>query len=291
MLTGDPAAALAALNAGLMRRRDVAYCTAALVSLVEDGDGERARARVFSAGHPLPVLLTEGATRELGRSGPLLGALEVADWPAEEVMLGAGDRLVLYTDGVTDARGPEDRFGDHRLLELLSGVDGAPPAELVRAIDGALQGFQSGPQRDDTALLAVGRLEPGELALTGGPEAVSLARAAVHARLEADLPPERLGDVMLMTSELVTNAIRHGGASGPDDRIRLRALRRGPRARIEVRDDGPGFGARPPDPLTDGGMGLELVDRLADAWGTDRRGRTTIVWFEVEPERPGAPVH
>jgi anti-sigma regulatory factor (Ser/Thr protein kinase) len=296
MLTGDPAAALAALNAGLMRRRDVAYCTAALVSLVEDGDGAGAfaRARVFSAGHPLPVLLSGGTARELGRSGPLLGAIEAADWPGEEVLLGAGDRLVLYTDGVTDARGAEDRFGDHRLLELLSGVDGAPPAALVRAIDGALQGFQSGPQRDDTALLAVGRLEPGELALTGGPEAVSLARAAVRARLEPELPPDRLGDVMLMTSELVTNAIRHGGASGPDDRVRLRALRRGRRARIEVRDDGPGFAANPPSPprpRTEGGMGLELVDRLADTWGTDRRGSTTLVWFEVEPERPGAPVH
>ncbi|MEA2385094.1 MAG: hypothetical protein QOH72_5065 [Solirubrobacteraceae bacterium] len=292
MLTGDPAAALAALNAGLMRRPDVAYCTAALVSLVEDGDDGGARARVFSAGHPLPVLLSGGgAARELGRSGPLLGALEVADWPAEEVVLGAGDRLVLYTDGVTDARGAEDRFGDHRLLSVLSGVDGAPPAELVRAIDGALRGFQSGPQRDDTALLAVGRLEPGELALTGGREAVSLARAAVRSRLEADLPPERVGDVMLMTSELVTNAIRHGGATGPDDRIRLRALRHGRRARIEVRDDGPGFAPHAPSRPTEGGMGLGLVDRLADAWGTDCRGRTTLVWFEVEPERPGPPVH
>src|SRR6185295_9922787 len=191
----------------------------------------------------------------------------------------------------TDARGTEDRFGDHRLLELLSGVDGAAPAELVQAIDGALRGFHAGPQRDDTALLAVGRLEPGELALAGGPEAVSLARAAVRARLERDFPPERLGDVLLMTSELVTNAIRHGRADGPDDRIRVRAVRRGARARIEVRDDGPGFRARSLDPPTEGGMGLELVDRLADSWGTDRRGRTTVVWFEVEPDRPGAPVH
>ena len=262
-----------------MRRQDVAYCTAALVALEEDGAGGGARARVFSAGHPLPVLLSGGVARELGRSGPLLGALEGADWPGEEVVLGAGDRLVLYTDGVTDARGAVDRFGDHRLLEL------------VQAIDGALQGFQAGPQRDDTALLAVGRLQPGELALAGGPEAVSLARAAVRVRLEDDLPAERLGDVLLMTSELVTNAIRHGGANGADDRIRVRAVRRGTRARIEVRDDGPGFRARSLDPPTEGGMGLELVDRLADSWGTDRRGRTTVVWFEVEPDRPGPQVH
>src|SRR4051794_14886152 len=208
---------------------------------------------------------------------------------------GARARPVLYTDGVTDARGERARFGDARLLELLSSVDGAPPAELVRLIDGALRGFESGPQRDDTAMLAVGRLEAGELALAGGPEAVSLARAAVRSRLDSDgaLPPERLGDVLLLTSELVTNAIRHGGAAGPDDRIRLRVLRQGSRARIEVRDDGPGF-ARPPRdtrPSAEGGMGLGLVDRLASAWGTDRTGRSTLVWFEVEPDRPAAPVH
>jgi PAS domain S-box-containing protein len=292
MLTGDPGAALSALNVGLMRRDDVAYCTAVLVALVEDDDGASARARVFSAGHPLPWLLRgHGGAEPLGRSGPLLGALEAAAWPAEEVVLGSGDRLVLYTDGVTDAHGREDRFGDHRLLELLSSVDGAAPAEVVRTIDGALRGFQAGPQRDDTALLAVARLEPGELALSGGPEAVGLARGAVRARLEGDIPPERLGDVLLMTSELVTNAIRHGEADDAGDRIRVRVLRRGAGARIEVRDDGPGFTAPPPGALEGGGMGLELVHRLADAWGTERQGATTLVWFEVEPDRPGAPVH
>jgi anti-sigma regulatory factor (Ser/Thr protein kinase) len=246
---------------------------------------------VFSAGHPLPVLLQEGVARPLGRSGPLLGALEGADWPAEEVVLGPGDRLVLYTDGVTDARGAEDRFGDARLLALLSSVNGAAPAELVRRIDGALRGFVAGPQRDDTALLAVARLEPGELALSGGPEAVSLARGAVRARLEGDLPHARLADVLLMTSELVTNAIRHGRARGTDDRILLRVLHHGRRARIEVRDSGPGFAVGPRGHAADGGLGLGLVDRLADAWGADRRGTTTLVWFEVEPERPGTPVH
>jgi anti-sigma regulatory factor (Ser/Thr protein kinase) len=291
MLTGDPGAALAALNVGLMRRDDVAYCTAALVALAEGEDGVGARARVFSAGHPLPVLVQDGGVRPLGRSGPLLGALEGADWPCEEVVLGPGDRLVLYTDGVTDARGVDDRFGDDRLLALLSTVDGAPPAQLVRTVDGALRSFEAGSQRDDTAVLAVARLEPGELALSGGPAAVGLARAAVRSRLERLLPRERLSDVLLMTSEIVTNAIRHGGAAGADDRIRLRVLDRGTRTRIEVRDAGPGFSVRPPAPPGEGGMGLGLVDGLADAWGADRRGTTTLVWFEVEPDRPGAPIH
>jgi len=293
MLTDDPGAALAALNAGLMRRDDVAYCTAALVALTDDGD--RARARVYSAGHPLPVLLQAGVARPLGRSGPLLGALEDARWPASDAVLGPGDRLVLYTDGVTDARGPRDRFGDERLLELLSSVDGAAPAALVKAIDGAIRGFEHGPQRDDTALLAVARLRTDELAFPGGPSAVALARAAVAGRAEGALPPGRLRDLALMTSEVVTNAIRHGGAAGPQDRVRVRVLTGGPRVRVEVRDDGPGFDPSACAPAAaapgEGGMGLGLVAGLADAWGAEREGRTTVVWFEVDPARPGSPIH
>jgi GAF domain-containing protein/anti-sigma regulatory factor (Ser/Thr protein kinase) len=294
MLTGDPEAALAALNAGLMRRDDVAYCTAALVSLVETPEG--ARARILSAGHPLPVVMQDGRARALGRPGPLLGAIEDASWPAEEVALRPGDRLVLYTDGVTDARGPTDRFGDERLLALLSSVDGAPPSEVVQHVERALREYEDGPARDDTAVLAVGRLHPDELALPGGPEAVGLARAALRARLEGDMTPERLGDVLLIASELVTNAIRHGGAERPDRRIRVRARRLGARLHLEVRDDGPGFGAAPAPVPGDadgapGGMGLELVARLANAWGTERQGRTTLVWADLDPDRPGAPVH
>jgi PAS domain S-box-containing protein len=293
MLTDDPGAALAALNAGLMRRDDVAYCTAALVALVDEGD--RARARVYSAGHPLPVLIQGGAARPLGCSGPLLGALEDARWPPAETVLGPGDRLVLYTDGVTDARGQRDRFGDERLLELLSSVDGAKPAALVQAVDGAIRGFERGSQRDDTAVLAVARLRTDELALPGGASTVALARTAVVGRVEPELTGDRLRDVVLMTSEVVTNAIRHGGAVGPDDRIRLRVLTAGPRVRVEVRDDGPGFppGSPPVAPAVpgEGGMGLELVAGLADAWGADREGPSTVVWFEVDPARPASPIH
>jgi PAS domain S-box-containing protein len=287
ILTGDPQAALAALNAGLMRRSDVAYCTAALLSLVETPDG--ARARVLSAGHPLPVLMRDGDATPFGRPGPLLGAIEGAEWPVEEIPLATGDRFVLYTDGVTDARGPADRFGDARLLELLGSMDGQGPAEVVQAVEQTLRRYQAGPQRDDTAVLAVGRLRDGELAFPGGPEAVGLARAAVRSRLERHLAPERLGDAALLTSELVTNAVRHGGADGPGDRVRVWVQHTGARVRVEVCDDGPGFGASRSEPGA--GMGLELVARLADAWGSERDGAATVAWFEVEPDRPRSPVH
>ncbi len=64
-----------------------------------------------------------------------------------------GDVLVLYTDGVTDTRGADGRFGDARLLATLRGVQDAPGA--VAAIDRALNAFQVGAQADDTAVLAL----------------------------------------------------------------------------------------------------------------------------------------
>ena len=80
---------------------------------------------------------------------------------------------------------------------------------------------------------------------------------------------------MVMSSELVTNAIRHGRATGPEDRIRVRLARLGDRVRVEVRDDGPGFEATacatPPEV---GGLGLQLVDRMAGAWAAEREGST-----------------
>ena len=97
-----------------------------LVAL-HDGEGDGARARVLSAGHPLPVLVRDGEATELGRSGPLLGALEGADWPAEEFVLGPGDRLVLYTDGLIERRGESIDRGLERLLAAVQ-RDTAPEA-------------------------------------------------------------------------------------------------------------------------------------------------------------------
>jgi signal transduction histidine kinase len=53
--------------------------------------------------------------------------------------------------------------------------------------------------------------------------------------------------------------------------------------RVAVVDSGPGFAAseRPSSPGVDGGFGLFLVDRIADRWGTDGEGATTV-WFELD---------
>jgi anti-sigma regulatory factor (Ser/Thr protein kinase) len=116
----------------------------------------------------------------------------------------------------------------------------------------------------------------------GGPYAAVAARRALGS-LSNLLGRDRLEDVCLLVSELVTNGVRHAGAT-EDDELHLLALRHGDRLRIEVSDRGPGFDGRPrPRNRVDqtGGWGLFLVERLADRWGVHREEDANIVWFEV----------
>ena len=101
-------------------------------------------------------------------------------------------------------------------------------------------------------------------------------------------PPTR-GVVELLTSELVTNAVRHG-SNDPHQSILLAARRMNGAVRVEVCDEGyAGFQERPDvgDPLEPGGNGFVLIDALAARWGVDP-GSPTCVWFEAEPEQLAA---
>ncbi len=119
--------------------------------------------------------------------------------------------------------------------------------------------------------------------IAGGPYAATAARRALGG-LRDVIGTQKLDDVYLLVSELVTNGVRHGGA-GEDDVMELTALRHGNRLRVVVTDWGPGFDGRPrPRNRADqtGGWGLFLVERLAERWGTQRSDDATTVWFELK---------
>lgn len=93
-----------------------------------------------------------------------------------------------------------------------------------------------------------------------------------------DTPTRRV--LELLTSELVTNAVRHG-ASDPHESILFHAKRTDGAIRVEVCDEGHGFAGEPDqgDLLEPGGHGLMLVQTLAERWGTNP-GNPNCVWFE-----------
>jgi hypothetical protein len=150
-LTGDPARALAHLNGVLRAQPGMPLCTAICARLDERPDGG-ALLSLASAGHPPPLLVRGAGVEPLAGSGTIAGAFDGEDWQAREVELRRGDVLVLYTDGVLDAVGPEDRYGEGRLRAALEELTG-PVEERVPALAERLEAFRSGDRRDDLTVL------------------------------------------------------------------------------------------------------------------------------------------
>ena len=289
-LTAEPRAALDELNHALRRRGGMSLTTVVAVAMPTELPGE---ALLLLAGHPPPLLLRDGRVRPVGRHGPMLGAVEVADWPPETVALASGDLLVLYTDGVLDAvLESGERFGEERLARLVERA-GGEAASLVEALEHELAGLRL---RDDVALLAIRCAGPPALlaheapvadieallalTLPGGPAAPGEARRAVTRALAGHVAAEAEGDALIVVSELVTNAVRHGGARADSDTVSLHVGLTPAGVRIEVTDPGAGFRPGGHGPRADGGYGLHLLDRLATRWGVAGAEPVTV-WVEL----------
>jgi sigma-B regulation protein RsbU (phosphoserine phosphatase) len=129
------------------------FCTAVVLRLRRTGGGWRAT--VASGGHPLPLLRRPGRPPEpVGRHGHLIGVMPVAEFPATEFGLEAGDALVLFTDGVTEGRRGGGFYGIERLVQVVDRHRGAA-AEVTDAILGDVMAYQSGDARDDIAVVTV----------------------------------------------------------------------------------------------------------------------------------------
>jgi serine phosphatase RsbU (regulator of sigma subunit) len=155
---GDPApgAVLTQLDRALRRYGDGHLCTAVYAHVRADGDGIAVELGV--AGHPPPVVAGPDGARLLDVSGAMLGAFASADVGEVALRLGAGETLLLYTDGVTEARTAGGLLGERALLDAVAGATGAQ--DVVDRVRAALAPSAVGV-RDDVALLAVsGRAGP-----------------------------------------------------------------------------------------------------------------------------------
>jgi serine phosphatase RsbU (regulator of sigma subunit) len=159
----EPAAILSALNEAMIRQLDGGdqFCTVACACLkLTDGSG--VELTVARGGHPAPLLLrADGSVEAIGPPGKALGVFPDPELGDRTVRLAAGDAAVFYTDGITEARGPDDSFfGEERLLNLLHSCAGLEaPAVAKRLRDVAVE-FGEGPPRDDLAILIL-RVVPG----------------------------------------------------------------------------------------------------------------------------------
>jgi serine phosphatase RsbU (regulator of sigma subunit) len=114
-------------------------------------DKKRKRLVFCSAGHPPAMLLSGGRVMPLRLVGPLLGAFPDVGYQQGSVEFARGDTLVMYTDGVTEARRGPELYGEERLMGLLARLADRPLEEIPEAIVSALEDW--GEIRDDLALL------------------------------------------------------------------------------------------------------------------------------------------
>ena len=151
----SPSEVLRKLNDALLRQRtDRRFCTVAYASLNVNGGGS-AEVCLASGGHPLPyVLRADGTVEAVGRPGTLLGVLPDVRLTDTAVRLAQNDLIVLYTDGVTEARGAEGMLGE-RLAAVLRECAGLDAASVAARIESAALEIQEGNPRDDIAILVV----------------------------------------------------------------------------------------------------------------------------------------
>jgi serine phosphatase RsbU (regulator of sigma subunit) len=122
-----------------------------------------------------------GNAEYVGQFGPMLGAYADEQWKPVRIRVSPGDVLALYSDGLLDATGAEDRFGPERLQQTLTGASTA--TDTIARLEQALSRFQVGAQADDVAVLAVERAGvPSMQALDGADGPAQMTEAQTVAR-------------------------------------------------------------------------------------------------------------
>ncbi|WP_052366742.1 SpoIIE family protein phosphatase [Paraoerskovia marina] len=270
----------------------------AIVARLERRPGQEGYELTWSSAGHLPPLVRRGEdAAELlsGQSDMMLGIRPESRRVDHTAHLDPGDTLLLYTDGLVEQRTATTGMDFGSVLDALhaygDGPTGGLPSSLVRQV--------LSHQQDDVAVLAVrvrhGIASPSatdarplraERDLPDRLDSAGRARRWVDDLLDScEVPHSRRRDVMLLTSEVVTNALQHGS---PPVHLRIRIDDH--MIRLEVEDsstDNPVI--REPGLYDAGGRGMQLVDRFATSWGVDLHENGKQVWFEIprEAERRG----
>ena len=158
---GEPGEVLCAVNTALLHEQGggpLRFVTACCLVLEATDGGHRARVSV--AGHPLPLLRSaDGAVTEIGAPGRPLGIDTDVHYDESLVVLPPGATLVLYTDGVTEARDDAgDQFGEDGLSRVLRHLPSGDPEVAVATVAAAVEQQLVGSRHeaDDLAVLALG---------------------------------------------------------------------------------------------------------------------------------------
>ena len=153
----DPAIIASEVNRHLCYLRPVAPFVTGFIAQI---DCDHGAVTYCNAGHfPPMVLRADGRTDLLDQGGPLLGAIEQAEFSSASVTLGPGDTLVAYSDGVLECCDPAgEELGTERLIETLRCAESQSAHAKLMTVLATLQDFANGsPLRDDVSLTVIQR--------------------------------------------------------------------------------------------------------------------------------------
>jgi serine phosphatase RsbU (regulator of sigma subunit) len=204
-----PSRVLAALNEAARRHEsDVgAMCTASYATI--DLNGSSAIVHVSSAGHPLPLLVrADGTVTQFGEQGQLLGVYPDPTLADDSVELRAGETLLFYTDGLTDAYAPQRVIRISELQAVLGACADRTPSQTLTAIQRELLQSEDFEPRDDIAIVAL-QLTADERRTARRSDAGPRANGKVHVR-EPDARVRSTRGLLLlgMAKQAVAAALR-----------------------------------------------------------------------------------
>jgi sigma-B regulation protein RsbU (phosphoserine phosphatase) len=152
MRSSRPRDVLATLNGALLRGQEERPVTAVYATVAP----EDVVVTIAAGGHPLPLLIRDARARPVGRPGMMLGVADDPPLPEERLQMRAGEAIVFYTDGITEARrGRDEWFGEERLVDVVSDLQGRAAAEIASTLVEQVVEFQRGDPRDDIAVVVL----------------------------------------------------------------------------------------------------------------------------------------
>jgi serine phosphatase RsbU (regulator of sigma subunit)/anti-sigma regulatory factor (Ser/Thr protein kinase) len=296
----DPGAVLADANEILVDEIPPGMFVTCLYGVLDTASGE---VRFANAGHNLPYVLGDSGVVEVRATGMPLGLMSGMDYEEQTATLHPGDVMVLSSDGIVEAHGPDgEMFGFGRVQETIASTsDDDVIGHLLEGFDGFV-GLEHEPE-DDVTLVSIrrtaGAAGSAEVFATGmtvldefttpsemGNERAVMERVGVA--VEAfGLEPARLERLKTAVSEAAMNAIEHGNGGDPGLDVGVRVEARGDVLTVAITDFGgevdvegtevPDIEAKLVGDQTPRGWGLFLIEQMVDEMRTSSDGTHHVV--------------
>jgi len=228
------------------------------------------------AGHELPLWWhsdTDEVTMLEGEGLPL-GIFPDSRYVTQQVELSEGDRLLYYTDGLTDTTNPAgERFGHDRLVQLFKKNSALSSKNLIKVIENEVVEFHKGlEQLDDIAIALISVVPDSWTTLAVPPYTFAEVLETLLDELKLKgVNDDTMFKVRLSLDECVTNAFRHGHSDDRRRSVTISYLVETDKVTMKVRDQGPGFDfGLIPDPtlkenlLQVGGRGVFITLKMMD---------------------------